>query len=178
MIIKFPLNSQNPVTFRPEYTLQVNESVSLKIEQEREINCGFGQCDWRLKIYINQNKVYNEVNSLAKIYTNVRCFLSTHNYPPAQVIVKQSVYRPLLEEIPVRPSNLIGEIPYMWPPYHGYMAFNIKRTSDEIFGNMNILNVIRLGNSNFICLFFMRIKSKVGFNFDNTRIYDEVIFFP
>ena len=115
------------------------------MEQKREIDCGFGKCAWRFKIYIDDFKVYDKVNAHPKIYQDVRCYLSKKSTKAARVVVKRAEYRSLSEEIPVRPNNVIGEIPYMWPPYHGYMSFRIKRTSEEINEDNNIVLNVKSG---------------------------------
>ncbi|XP_066926704.1 uncharacterized protein [Clytia hemisphaerica] len=141
LIIKFPLNGEQ-MTFTPKLNLQVDQQISLKMKQKREINCGFGKCVWRFKIYINNIQIYENVNNYPKIYRNFKCYLSKKNTQSAKVIVKRAKYRSLSEEISVRPNNVIGEIPFMWPPYHGYMSFKMKRLSEEIYDEENaVLNV-------------------------------------
>ena len=153
------------MTYTPDHVLQVNQSVSLKIEQKREINCGFGQCDWRLKIYVNQNK--DKVNSHPKAYTNVKCFLGHQNFQPAQVIVLQAYYGPLSEYTYVQPNNVIEEIPYEWPPYHGYMSFQIQRFNDKVYDTNNTVLNIRLG-----ILFFLALSLPASRSLASVANYD------
>ncbi|XP_066932611.1 uncharacterized protein [Clytia hemisphaerica] len=141
LVFEFPLNNKSKEVFTTAPSLIIGQEIDIKMEQKREMDCGFGKCAWKLKIYINGVVMYEKEASIRKTYTNVKCYLGGPSNQAAPVTVRELTYQAEDNIINVKASQIIGKIPF-WPTFTAYVRFQIMKTDNTLYPERrNILNI-------------------------------------